>query len=355
MKNLEILTDQLIEQIIQCENNASLDKIKSDALGKEGFISLAMQGLKDLDQEQKKEHGALINKQKNLITECLEQRRNHLDNIALERKLAEEKLDLTLQYSTDRRGSIHPISQVTEELANIMATFGFEMKDGPEIESDYYNFTALNMDENHPARQMHDTFYIENCEHHLLRTHTSNVQIRSTEHITPPIKIFSIGRVYRCDYDATHTPMFHQMEGLYIDKNIHMGHLKYVIIELLKAFFEKDEVPIRMRPSFFPFTEPSVEVDVRYSVKDGEVMIGEGDKWLEILGCGMVHPNVLRNCNIDPEQYKGFAFGIGVERLAMLKYGINDLRTFFEGERRFAEQYNFNIFDIPSLIGGLSS
>ncbi|MEC9236724.1 MAG: phenylalanine--tRNA ligase subunit alpha, partial [Pseudomonadota bacterium] len=279
----------------------------------------------------------------------LEERTKRLKDEALKLRLESERADITLSTRPERQGHIHPITQTMDEIAAIFAEMGFTLEEGPDIEDDFHNFTALNFPPGHPAREMHDTFYLPDDPEaegeeakKLLRTHTSTVQIRAMLNKKPPLKVLAMGRTYRSDYDITHTPMFHQCEGLVIDKNTHMGHLKGCLLEFAKKFFEVDELPMQFRPSFFPFTEPSAEVDIGCSRKDGGLTIGAGDSWLEVLGCGMVHPNVIKNCGLDPEEYQGFAFGLGIERLAMLKFGIPDLRTFFEGDVRWIDHYGFN-------------
>ncbi len=282
-----------------------------------------------------------------------------LEEKALEARLAVERLDVTLPALASglERGRIHPVSQVMDELTAIFADLGFAVAEGPDIESDDYNFTKLNFPEGHPAREMHDTFFFPpgaDGKRRLLRTHTSPVQVRTMMSQTPPIRVIIPGRVYRCDSDQTHTPMFHQIEGLVIDEQTHMGHLKWTLEEFLKAFFEVKSVNMRLRPSFFPFTEPSAEVDIQCRRLPDEVRFGEGEDWMEILGCGMVHPNVIRNCGLDPDKYQGFAFGLGLDRLAMLKYGMSDLRAFFEADVRWLEHYGFRPLDVPTLASGLS-
>jgi phenylalanyl-tRNA synthetase alpha chain len=321
-------------------------------LGKNGTITSMLKTLATLTPEEKKSQGSIINQLKIDITNQIEKKKLELNEIILNDKLASEKIDVTRPIRISSRGKIHPISQASDELIAIVSDMGFKLVEGPEIEDDYHNFTALNIPDNHPARQMHDTFYLKS--NFLLRTHTSSVQIRATKTSTPPLRIVSIGRVYRCDSDITHTPMFHQLEGLVIEKNLHMRHLKGTIIELLRKFFEIDDLPVRFRPSFFPFTVPSAEVDIGCTRIGNELKIGKGDQWLEILGCGMVHPNVLKNLDIDATIYQGFAFGLGIDRMSMLKYGISDLRTFFEGDARWHQHYGFTPFDIPNLAGGLS-
>lgn len=323
-----------------------VEEIKAKYLGKKGILTLEFQKLAKLSDEEKKTFGVQLNKIKQDVSGLIKRKIQELDEKLLKDQLQAESIDVTLPARERKFGTIHPISYVFEELVTIFASMGFEIKYGPEIETEYYNFTALNIPEHHPARQSHDTFYLD-CKtnqkenRRLLRTHTSNGQIRIMEKGKPPFKVISPGKVYRCDYDATHSPMFHQFEGLYIDTDINMSHLKGCLFELLQNFFIDKKIDIRFRPSFFPFTEPSAEVDIS---------LDNGKTWLEILGCGMVHPNVLKNVNIDPKKYQGFAFGVGVERLAMLKYAINDVRCCYENDVRWAKQHGFNPFDIPRLI-----
>jgi len=342
--------------IAQISNIDDLEKIRVNYLGKTGIISAKMKTLGKLPPEMRKSFGQELNQLKNKVANLIDETKKDLEEKALALKLENEKIDVTLPIRAENQGSIHPISRVIEEVTEIFGNMGFAKAEGPEIEDDFHNFTALNIPESHPARQMHDTFYFpedESGNRNVLRTHTSSVQIRHMEKNKPPYKIISPGRTYRCDSDITHSPMFHQVEGLYIDKNITMAHLKGCLIEFYKIFFGKDELPVRFRPSFFPFTEPSAEMDIGYTRQNGELKIGEGDSWLEIGGCGMVHPNVLKSVNVDPNEYQGFAFGFGIERLAMLKYGISDLRTFFESDVRWLENYNFAPLDIPTLTKGL--
>lgn len=354
LNNLLTKAQQEIEQIADLN---LLEKLRVEYLGKNGHITKLMKQLADLTIEEKKEFGQKVNIVKNQILAVISEKKSILHSQALQQKLANEKLDVTLparNYSS--KGKIHPITQAIEELIEIFSSFGFKIAEGPSIEKDWYNFTALNIPEHHPAREMHDTFYLPNNgeESILLRTHTSSIQIREMLKSKPPFRLIAPGRTYRCDSDITHAPMFHQIEGLVIDKNIHMGHLKGMLQDFINAFFEKDNVPIRLRPSFFPFTEPSAEVDIGYKKHNNQTIIGEGDGWLEVLGCGMVHPNVLKNVGIDPDEYQGFAFGVGIERLAMLKYGAPDLREFFEGDVRWLKHFGFEASDIPSLKGGLT-
>ncbi len=327
----------------------ALEEIRVKYLGKSGIITSQMKNIATLPAEEKKAFGAEVNNAKDLVTAAIDAKKAELEEVELSARLANESVDITLPIRPAQKGSIHPISKVTEEVTAILSAMGFAVETGPEIEDDFHNFGALNIPDNHPARQMQDTFYLEGISGEkplLLRTHTSSVQIRTMEKTMqnggkPPFKFIAPGRVYRSDMDMTHTPMFHQIEGLYIDKNVNMGHLKGVLHEFLKAFFEVDAVPIRFRPSFFPFTEPSAEVDIGCARSREGVKIGEGSDWLEILGCGMVHPNVLKNVGINPDEYQGFAFGIGLERLAMLKYGAPDLRDFFDCDARWLKHYGF--------------
>lgn len=355
-----------VEQVQAIEQSAKQDLESVDTLqdlesyrvrylGKKGLVSEQMKLMGGLAPEARKDFGQQVNQVKEWVAAAIEAKRHLLKSQELAARLADEQVDVTLPPRSEAAGSVHPITQVIEELVCILGAMGFSVAEGPNIEDDFHNFTALNIPPNHPAREMQDTFYLpadERGEHRVLRTHTSPVQIRTMEQGEPPFKIIAPGRVYRSDSDLTHTPMFHQIEGLYVDKDIHMGHLKGCLIDMLKAFFVLDDVPTRFRPSFFPFTEPSAEVDIRCSHSGGELKIGEGDQWLEVLGCGMVHPNVLKHVGVDPEVYQGFAFGLGIERMAMLKYGIPDLRTFFDSDKRWLDHYNFEPLSIPSLIGG---
>jgi phenylalanyl-tRNA synthetase alpha chain len=316
--------------------------------------------LGSMSPEERKDKGPLINGLREKVQGAIAQKRETLSEAALETRLAAERIDLTLPVSEgpETRGRIHPISQVIDELTAIFADMGFSVAEGPDIETDDYNFTALNFPPGHPAREMHDTFFLapdHRGERKVLRTHTSPVQIRTMRQQEPPIRVIIPGRTYRHDSDQTHTPMFHQVEGLVIDRHSNISHLKWILEEFCKAFFEVDQVKMRFRPSFFPFTEPSAEVDIQCSRQGGEIRFGEGDDWLEILGCGMVHPNVLRNCGLDPDDVQGFAWGMGIDRIAMLKYGMPDLRPFFDADVRWLNHYGFRPLDIPSLVGGLSA
>jgi len=307
--------------------------------------------------DERRTAGPLLNGLKDRISQAIDARRGTLEEAALEARLQEEHIDLTLPTRPEMTGSVHPVSQVTEEIIAIFADMGFALAEGPDIEDDFHNFTALNMPPEHPARQMHDTFYLsgeQDGTRKLLRTHTSTVQIRAMMSQPPPHRIIVPGRTYRSDSDITHTPMFHQVEGLVIDRTTHMGHLKGCLIEFVRAFFDVDDLPYRFRPSYFPFTEPSAEMDIGCARGDGELRIGAGDEWLEILGCGMVNPRVLENCGVDPNEYQGFAFGMGIDRIAMLKYGIPDLRAFFDSDLRWLRHYGFSALDVPTLAGGLA-
>ena len=359
MTEFASLETDLVNAISAAADEAALEAIRIAVLGKSGSISALLKTLGTMTPDDRKEKGPLINGLRDSVTEALASRRAVLRDAALEIRLASESIDVTLPVrpSAAARGRIHPISQVIDELTVIFGDMGFAVAEGPDIETDFFNFTALNFPVGHPAREMHDTFFFnpdEKGERKLLRTHTSPVQIRTMMSQKPPIRVIIPGRTYRCDSDQTHTPMFHQVEGLVIDKGSHMGHLKWILAEFCKAFFEVDDVKMRFRPSFFPFTEPSVEVDIQCSRKGGEIRFGEGEDWLEILGCGMVHPNVIRHCGLDPDEYQGFAWGMGIDRIAMLKYGMPDLRPFFEADVRWLSHYGFRPLDLPTLTGGLS-
>ncbi|GAA3844367.1 phenylalanine--tRNA ligase subunit alpha [[Pseudomonas] carboxydohydrogena] len=360
MSDLAALESEILNQIAAASDEAALEAVRVAALGKKGSISALLSTLGKMTPEQRKTEGAAINAAKDKVTAALTARRDVLKNAALDARLASETIDVTLpvRETPAEQGRIHPISQVMDELTAIFADMGFSIAEGPDIETDDYNFTRLNFPEGHPAREMHDTFFFnakEDGSRPLLRTHTSPVQVRTMLSQKPPIRVICPGRTYRCDSDQTHTPMFHQVEGLVIDKGSHLGHLKWILAEFCKAFFEVDNVNMRFRPSFFPFTEPSMEVDIQCRRGKNDIRFGEGEDWLEILGCGMVHPNVLRNCGIDPDVYQGFAWGMGIDRIAMLKYGISDLRQMFEGDVRWLNHYGFKPLDVPTLAGGLSS
>ncbi len=357
MSDIETLENDLLAKIDAASTEAGLEEVRVAALGKKGAVSERMKTLGKMSPEERKEMGPALNGLKTRIAEAIEARKAALEEAALEARLASETVDVTLPPAPEARGSIHPVSQVTDEITAIFSAMGFSVAEGPDIEDDFHNFTALNFPADHPAREMHDTFFFEPKEdgsRMLLRTHTSPVQIRTMMTEKPPLRIIIPGRTFRCDSDQTHTPMFHQVEGLVIDKETHMGHLKGTLEAFAKAYFEVDSVRTRFRPHFFPFTEPSAEMDIGYERVGNEIRIGQGEKWMEILGCGMVHPNVMRNCGLDPDEYQGFAFGMGVDRLAMLKYGIPDLRDFFAADARWLEHYGFDALDTPSLWAGLS-
>lgn len=360
MTDLTQLERDLLAQIEAAGDEAALEAVRVAALGKKGSVSDLLKTLGGMTPDERKERGPLINGLRDAVQGAIAARKDVLASVALEARLLAERLDVTLPVpeAPEVRGRIHPISQVVEEITAIFADMGFSVADGPDIETDYLNFTALNFPEGHPAREMHDTFFLapdEKGERKVLRTHTSPVQIRTMTSKAPPIRIIIPGRTYRHDSDQTHTPMFHQVEGLVIDTQANIAHMKWVLEEFCKAFFEVDQVKMRFRPSFFPFTEPSAEVDIQCSRKGGEIRFGEGEDWLEILGCGMVHPNVLRNCGLDPDKVQGFAWGMGIDRIAMLKYGMPDLRPFFEADVRWLNHYGFRPLDIPSLVSGLTS
>jgi phenylalanyl-tRNA synthetase alpha chain len=356
MEDLNQLRDDLLAAVAAAADPDALDAVRVNALGRKGRITELMKGLGALDADARRAAGQELNGVKTAVADAIEQRKQALDAVALDARLAAESVDVSLPARPEEQGLLHPISQTIDEVIAILGEMGFAVAEGPEIEDDFHNFGALNIPPEHPARQMHDTFYLSekpNGSRLLLRTHTSSVQIRTMETTEPPIRIIVPGRTYRSDSDMTHTPMFHQVEGLVIDKESHFGHLKGCLIEFCSAFFEVANVPLRFRPSYFPFTEPSAEVDISCARQGNTLKFGEGDDWLEIAGCGMVHPNVLKACNIDPAVYQGFAFGIGIERLAMLKYGIPDLRTFFEADIRWLRHYGFLPLEVPTLLRGL--
>jgi len=360
MSELATLEAKLIADVTAAPDEAALEAVRVAALGKSGSVSALLKTLGSMTPDERKAQGPLINGLKDTVTAAIAARKAVLAGEALAARLNSESIDVTLpvRESPAELGRVHPISQVIDELTAIFADMGFAVAEGPDIETDDYNFTRLNFPEGHPAREMHDTFYLNPAEDGsrlLLRTHTSPVQVRTMLSQQPPIRVIIPGRTYRSDSDQTHTPMFHQVEGLVIDKSAHLGHLKWILEEFCKAFFEVDNVKMRFRPSFFPFTEPSMEVDIQCKRDKGEIRFGEGEDWLEILGCGMVHPNVLRNCGLDPNEYQGFAWGMGIDRIAMLKYGMPDLRAFFEADVRWLNHYGFRPLDLPTLAGGLSS
>jgi len=369
MTDIETLQTRLLGEIAAARDPAQVETLRVAALGKQGSVSALLKTLGAMTPEQRQSEGRAIHELREAVSAALAARKAELEDAALDAQLAGERLDMSLPAPPRHEGSIHPVSQVMDELAEIFADLGFAVATGPEIEDDWHNFTALNIPETHPARAMHDTFYFdrENGEGRkmLLRTHTSPVQIRKMVADGAPVRIIAPGRTYRSDSDATHTPMFHQVEGLVIDRGIHMGHLKWTLETFLKAFFETDDIHLRLRPSYFPFTEPSAEVDAWYRVEKGRRVLGgspdDGPQetnpggWMELLGSGMVHPKVIAAAGLDPEEWQGFAFGCGIDRLAMLKYGIDDLRAFFDGDLRWLKHYGFSALDVPTLSGGVSS
>ncbi|ODR99801.1 phenylalanine--tRNA ligase subunit beta [Methyloceanibacter methanicus] len=356
---LDTLKAELLEEVASASDLARLEEVRVGALGKKGRVSALMQRLGAMPPEERRDFGQAVNAVKVAVSDALDAKRETLAREATAARLAAERADVTLPVREGplAEGRVHPVSQVTDEITEIFADMGFSIAEGPDIETDFNNFTALNIPPEHPARQDHDTFYFAEAQTGrgpVLRTHTSPVQIRTMLANKPPLRIIAPGRVYRCDSDQTHTPMFHQVEGLVIDEETHLGHLKWVLEEFCKAFFEVPEVKMRFRASHFPFTEPSMEVDIGYAKAGDEIRIGEGDQWLEILGCGMVHPNVLKAVDLDPKKYQGFAFGVGIDRLTMLKYGMPDLRAFFSGDLRWLKHYGFPPLSVPTLAGGLS-
>jgi phenylalanyl-tRNA synthetase alpha chain len=358
-QELDSLKAELLEAIARASDLAALEEVRVGALGKKGRVSALMQRLGSMPPEERRDFGQAVNTVKTAVADALEAKREELARAETAAKLAHERADVTLSVreGPQAQGRIHPVSQVTDEITEIFADMGFSIAEGPDIETDFNNFTALNIPPEHPARQDHDTFYFAegpDGTRPVLRTHTSPVQIRTMLANKPPLRIIAPGRVYRCDSDQTHTPMFHQVEGLVIDEETHLGHLKWVLEEFCKAFFEVPEVKMRFRASHFPFTEPSMEVDIGYAKVGDEIRIGEGDQWLEILGCGMVHPNVLKAVELDPKKYQGFAFGMGIDRIAMLKYGMPDLRAFFSADLRWLNHYGFAPLAVPTLAAGLS-
>jgi len=358
LPDLSALKDETLGAIETAKSLDALEALRIETLGKKGSVSLAMKELGQLEGEARREAGQALNAIKTAISDAIDARKAALSRAALDARLAAETVDVSLAPRPEAEGRIHPLSRTLEEITAIFAEMGFTVAEGPDIESDYYNFTALNIPPEHPARQEHDTFYLtpdDEGRRKVLRTHTSPVQIRTMEKVKPPIRIIAPGRTYRSDHDATHSPMFHQCEGLVIGKDIHMGHLKGCLIDFCRAFFGVDDLPVRFRPSYFPFTEPSAEVDIGCTREGGGLKIGAGDDWLEILGSGMVNPRVLENCGIDPNEYQGFAFGMGLERIAMLKYGIPDLRPFYDSDLRWMRHYGFLPFDPPSIHLGLEA
>jgi phenylalanyl-tRNA synthetase alpha chain len=373
MTDSEQTTGALLARIAAAGDLAALETERVAALGKQGAVTQLLKSLGGMTPEQRQSEGPRIHALREAVSEAIAARPAALDAAELERRLATETIDLTLPVETGAQGSVHPVSQVMDELAEIFADLGFAVATGPEIEDDWRNFTALNIPESHPARAMHDTFYFPtqlnrtaeqagldpgfagNALRMLLRTHTSPVQIRTMQTQKPPIRIIAPGRTYRSDSDATHTPMFHQVEGLVIDRGIHLGHLKWTLETFVRAFFERDDIVLRLRPSYFPFTEPSAEIDVGYTMVNGRRVLGGNEGWMELGGSGMVHPRVLSACGLDPDEWQGFAFGCGIDRLAMLKYGMDDLRAFFDGDLRWLKHYGFSAHDVPTLSGGVGA
>jgi len=357
--DLDQMKQDWLGRIAAAGDLQALEAERVAALGKQGAVTGLLKTLGAMSPDQRQSEGPRIHGLREAVTEAIASRKQALDDAALEQRLAAERLDMTLPVAPRSEGVVHPVSQVMDELAEIFADLGFSVATGPEIEDDWHNFTALNIPESHPARAMHDTFYVDRVDaqgHRMvLRTHTSPVQIRTMQSQKPPIYIIAPGRTYRSDSDATHTPMFHQVEGLVIDRGITLGHLKWTLETFLKAFFERDDIVLRLRPSFFPFTEPSVEVDVGYTIQNGRRVLGGSDHWMELLGSGMVHPRVIANCGLDPDEWQGFAFGCGIDRLAMLKYGMDDLRAFFDGDLRWLRHYGFRALDVPTLSGGVGA
>ncbi len=350
---------EIIDEIRCAPDLQAVDALRVRMLGKSGEITAKLKSLGSMDPDTRAAEAPKIHALREQVSTAIAERKEALEAAELERKLATERIDLSLPVFESASGTVHPVSQVMDELAEIFADLGFSVAEGPEIETQWYNFTALNMPENHPARAMQDTFYLEprtpDEEPRVLRTHTSPVQIRTGESRGAPLYVIAPGRVYRSDSDATHTPMFHQIEGLVIDKGITLGHLKWTLETFLKAFFERDDVVLRLRPSYFPFTEPSAEVDVGWSIEKGQRVVGGQEGWMEVLGSGMVHPRVISSCGLDPDEWQGFAFGCGIDRLAMLKYGMDDLRAFFDGDIRWLRHYGFRALDVPTLSGGVGA
>lgn len=359
MSTLDTFEQQTLDEIRTVADLAGLEALRVKVLGKKGLLTDELKKLGGMDPDARRVHGAALNELKARLELLLEDKKNILEVQDIENKIANDFVDVTLPVRKNalEKGRIHPISQVSDEIVAIFADLGFALAEGPDIETDYYNFTALNFPEGHPAREMHDTFFFpsdDTGEKKLLRTHTSPVQIRTMEKQKPPIRVIIPGRTYRCDSDQTHTPMFHQLEGLVLENGANVAQLRWVLEEFCRSFFEVKKVKMRFRPSFFPFTEPSMEVDIRCKRTPEGIRFGEGDDWLEILGCGMVHPNVLKHCGLNPDEVQGYAWGMGIDRLAMLKYGMSDLRAFFENDVRWIEHYGFAPLDIPALLSGLS-
>ncbi len=354
MSDLKKIKDEFLSKLRGTLDISEINRIKSDLFGKSGLISIQFKKIGTIAESERKKFASDLNILKDELQDLISSKIKEVESVEINKKLEKEKIDITLPERSFVRGKIHPVSQTIDEISSIFSEIGFSVEEGPDVENEYNNFTALNTPENHPARDMHDTFYLDEKKQKLLRTHTSPVQIRTMLKDKPPFKIIAPGRTYRSDSDQTHSPMFHQVEGLHVDKNINMGHLKGCLNYFIKEFFEVDKIKMRFRPSHFPFTEPSAEVDIAYEMKDGKIIIGEGNQWLEILGCGMVHPNVLKNVKVDATKFQGYAFGIGIDRLAMLKYGINDLRAFFDCDYRWLNHFGFDPLDVPTNYRGLS-
>ena len=357
MGDIEQLRETLLAQVSAATDLDGVEQIRVAALGRKGTVTEHMKGLRDIPPEERKQAGVRLNALKDEVLAAIDSRKAQLADAALDTELAAGRVDVSLPARPEAEGRIHPVSQVMDEIVAIFGDMGYALAEGPDIEDDFHNFTALNIPPEHPARQEHDTFYFAagaDGARKLLRTHTSPVQVRVMQNEKPPLRLIAPGRTYRCDSDMTHTPMFHQVEALVVDETTHMGHLKGCLQDFVRAFFEVDDVPVRFRPSYFPFTSPSAEMDIGCTRRDGELRIGAGDDWLEILGCGMVHPNVLTSCGVDADVYQGFAFGMGIDRLAMLKYGIADLRSFFDADLRWLRHYGFAALDVPTLPAGLT-
>ena len=354
MSDLKKIREEFLSKLKSKLDLNQIGQLKSDLFGKDGLITNKFKKISIISESERKKYATELNNIKDELQDLINLKISEVEILEVNEKLRNEKIDVTLPERPIIRGKIHPVSQTIDEISSIFSEIGFSVEEGPDIENEYNNFTALNTPDYHPARDMHDTFYLDEKKQKLLRTHTSPVQIRTMLKGKPPFKIIAPGRTYRSDGDQTHAPMFHQVEGLHIDKDINMGHLKGCLNYFIKEFFEVDKIKMRFRPSHFPFTEPSAEVDIGYKIENEKIVIGEGDQWLEILGCGMVHPNVLKNVKVDPDKFQGYAFGIGIDRLAMLKYGINDLRAFFECDYRWLNHFGFDPLDVPTNYRGLS-
>ena len=354
MSDLKKIRDEFLSKLRSKLDLSQVNQLKTELFGKNGLITKQFKKIGSISDSERKKYATELNNIKDELQNLINSKISEIEISEVNEKLKKEKIDISLPERSITRGKIHPVSQTIDEISSIFSEIGFSVEEGPDVENEFNNFTALNTPDHHPARDMHDTFYLDEKKQKLLRTHTSPVQIRTMINNKPPFKIIAPGRTYRSDSDQTHAPMFHQVEGLHIDKEINMGHLKGCLNYFIKEFFEVDKIKMRFRPSHFPFTEPSAEVDIGYKIKDGKIVIGEGDQWLEILGCGMVHPNVLKNVRVDPEKFQGYAFGIGIDRLAMLKYGINDLRAFFDCDYRWLNHFGFDPLDVPTNYRGLS-